>query len=128
MKEEDKLLTKVGTETPFTVPEGYFDQLTSEVMNKLSEQEVIRFERKKVTRWEKVKPLFYLAAVFVGAALIIRVASTNPKPAQTQSAGVTAAEIDTDSVSDQYINYALNQSMLDDYSLYVYLADGSDSE
>ena len=35
MKEEDKLLRKVGTTNPFTVPEGYFENLTSEVMNRL---------------------------------------------------------------------------------------------
>ena len=35
MKEEDTLLKKLGKENSFKVPEGYFENLTSEVMNKL---------------------------------------------------------------------------------------------
>ena len=33
MKEEDTLLKKLGKENSFKVPEGYFENLTSEVMN-----------------------------------------------------------------------------------------------
>lgn len=39
MKEEDKIQKKIGTENPFRVPEGYFENLTSEVMNRLPEKE-----------------------------------------------------------------------------------------
>ena len=35
MKEEDTLLKKIGKEHSFKVPDGYFENLTSEVMNKL---------------------------------------------------------------------------------------------
>lgn len=38
MKEEDKILKKIGTENPFRVPNGYFENLTSEVMNRLPEK------------------------------------------------------------------------------------------
>ena len=41
MKEEDTLLKKLGKENSFKVPEGYFENLTSEVMNKLPEKETI---------------------------------------------------------------------------------------
>ena len=34
MKEEDILLKKLGKENSFKVPDGYFENLTSEVMNK----------------------------------------------------------------------------------------------
>ena len=33
MKEEDILLKKLGKENSFKVPDGYFENLTSEVMN-----------------------------------------------------------------------------------------------
>ena len=39
MKEEDTLLKKLGKENSFKVPEGYFENLTSEVMNKLPEMD-----------------------------------------------------------------------------------------
>lgn len=82
MKEEDNILKKVGRENSFKVPEGYFENLTSEVMGKLPEKEKPAFEEvKQPTMWTRVKPLFYMAAMFIGAALIIRVASSNHQPA-----------------------------------------------
>ncbi|MDR0745583.1 MAG: hypothetical protein LBF17_03705 [Mediterranea sp.] len=127
MKEEDKLLKKVGTGNPFTAPDGYFEQLTSEVMNKLPEQEAPRFVMKEVTMWDRVKPWAYMAAMFVGAALIIKVASRNPDPFEDKQVAGTdvAATADSEVVYDGYIDYAVNQSMLDDYALYMYLTDAS---
>ena len=39
MQEEDKILKKMGTENPFRVPDVYFENITSEVMNRLPEKE-----------------------------------------------------------------------------------------
>ncbi|WP_018669517.1 hypothetical protein [Bacteroides gallinarum] len=122
MKEEDNILKKIGTENAFRVPEGYFENLTSEVMNRLPEKEKPAFEKREVTMWERVKPWVYMTAMFAGAALIIRVASSDPTPAATDR--MAADEADTEM---EYINMAVDNSMLDDYSLYVYLAD-SDAE
>ncbi|NDV65305.1 DUF5056 domain-containing protein [Bacteroides sp. 224] len=124
MKEEDKLLKRFGTENKFTVPENYFEQLTSEVMDKLPEHESSKFEYKEPTVWERFKPWVYMAAMFIGAALIIRVASYNPNPFEQKESPV--AENATEQlISDEYLDYALSQSMLDDYSLYVYLTDAN---
>lgn len=122
MKEEDTLLKKLGKENSFKVPDGYFENLTSEVMNKLPEKEKA-FKEETVSTWTRVKPLLYMAAMFVGAALIIRVASTGPKPAATDD--VAVMEADTEVVSDEMLDMALDRAMLDDYSLYVYLSDAS---
>lgn len=122
MKEEDNILKKIGTENAFRVPGGYFENLTSEVMNRLPEKEKPAFEKREVTMWERVKPWVYMTAMFAGAALIIRVASSDPTPAATDR--MAADEADTEM---EYINMAVDNSMLDDYSLYVYLAD-SDAE
>ena len=120
MKEEDKLQKMIGTENPFRVPEGYFENLTSEVMNRLPEKEKsLGAIRKESTMWERVRPWLYMTAMFIGAALIIRVASTDRTPAADR---VAAEESETEI---EYINMAVDNSMLDDYSLYVYLADSS---
>ena len=126
MKEEDNILKKAGTGNVFHVPEGYFENLTSEIMNRLPEKERLAFEKKESTMWERVKPWVYMAAMFVGAALIIRVASSDHKPvADDIAVTVTAMEADTEQVSDEMIDVALDRAMLDDYSLYVYLSDAS---
>lgn len=123
MKEEDILLKKLGKENSFKVPDGYFENLTSEVMNKLPEKKVA-FKEEPVSTWTRLKPLLYMAAMFVGAALIIRVASTDHKPVAADDVAVT--EVDTEVVvSDEMIDVAVDRAMLDDYSLYVYLSDAS---
>ena len=123
MKEEDILLKKLGKEDSFKVPGGYFENLTSEVMNKLPEKEKVVFKEEPVSTWTRLKPLLYMAAMFVGAALIIRVASSDRKAVADIDVAVT--EIETEVISDEMIDMALDRAMLDDYSLYVYLSDAS---
>ena len=123
MKEEDILLKKLGKENSFKVPDGYFENLASEVMNKLPEKEKVVFKEEPVSTWTRLKPLLYMAAMFVGAALIIRVASSDRKSVADIDVAVT--EIETEVISDEMIDMALDRAMLDDYSLYVYLSDAS---
>lgn len=126
MKEEDKLWNKLGTDTPFTVPEGYFEQLTANVMSNLPEKQPDTNVVKKPTMWERVKPWTYMAAMFVGAALIIRIASNGPSTLNGSS--VAGVEADSEMAYDEYIDNAVNGAMLDEYSLYMYLSDASSTE
>lgn len=120
MKEEDKLLKKIGTENPFRVPEGYFEGFTSDLMSRLPEKEKTDVHREPTT-WERVRPWLYMAAMFIGAALIIRVAS----PGETVSNGQQQQQIaaDESDIEMEYIRTAIENTMVDDYSLYVYLSD-----
>ena len=120
MKEEDKVLKKMGTENPFRVPEGYFEGVTSDLMSRLPEKEKTDVHREPTT-WEKVRPWLYMAAMFIGAALIIRVAS----PGETVSNGQQQQQIaaDESDIEMEYIRTAIENTMMDDYSLYVYLSD-----
>ena len=117
MKEEDNILKRLGKENSFRVPDGYFEDLTSKVMSSLPDKEKPAYVLKEPTMWQRVRPWSYMAAMFIGAALIIRVASTDRTPTVDR---VASDETDTEM---EYINAAIDNSMLDDYSLYVYLAD-----
>ena len=78
MKEEDNLSKKVGKENPFRVPGGYFENLTSEVMNALPEKKpALKVEQP--TTWTRMRPLLYMAVMFLGAFLILRIGSWTPK-------------------------------------------------
>ena len=120
MKEEDKLLKKIGTENPFRVPEGYFEGFTSDLMSRLPEKEKTDIHREPTT-WEKVRPWLYMAAMFIGAALIIRVASPGESVSNGQQQQQIAAE--ESDIEMEYIRTAIENTMMDDYSLYVYLSD-----
>ncbi|MGN0257000.1 MAG: hypothetical protein ACI4CA_01285 [Bacteroides sp.] len=129
MKEQFKLHTP-NRQTGFRIPEGYFEGLTQRVMDRLPEagqqptmeQEPaagnqIAFEPQP-TLWQKIRPWLYMAAMFTGAALIIRVAS----PSAEEKAAALAHE-EAESQEIEYIENALDAAMMDDYSLYMYLAE-----
>ena len=78
MKEEDNILKKAGTGNAFHVPEGYFENLTSEIMNRLPEKERLAFEKKESTMWERVKPWVYMAAMFVGGGIVYQTGCGRP--------------------------------------------------
>ncbi|MDR2859934.1 MAG: hypothetical protein LBV64_06060 [Mediterranea sp.] len=118
MKEEENIFKKAGKDNHFTVPEGYFENLPAQVMNILDD---VREEPVKIampTRWDKMKPWIYMAAMFIGAAFIIRIASW-----RSDNDGINMTHRDTEIVSDEYIDEILDISVMDDYSLYLYLTD-----
>lgn len=58
---------------PFTVPQGYFEVLKKEVMQKIEQTEQApRPEEMHRTTWEILRPYLYLAAMFVGMLLMFK--------------------------------------------------------
>lgn len=121
MKENTELKNRIGKENPFKVPEGYFENIVPEIMKQLPETEVQ--EEVEVTMWERVKPWVYMVAMFCGLMFGLRV-MMNDRPVST---GINAGDVSmTDSVQgipDEYIDPILDQAMMDDYTLYMYLTD-----
>ena len=70
MKEEDNILKKVGKENVFRVPDGYFENLTSEVMSRLPEKETPAIIKREPTKWERIKPWVYMTAMFAGFCIL----------------------------------------------------------
>lgn len=121
MKEDIELKKKIGKENPFKVPEGYFKNIVPEIMKQLPEAEAQ--ESVEITMWERVKPWVYMVAMFCGLMFGLRVMMMD-KPVNK--------EMNTDNVSmtdsvqgtpDEYIDPILDQAMMDDYTLYMYLTD-----
>lgn len=117
MKEEDELVKKYGTKNPFMVPEGYFENFSKELMNRLPEKEQVSAPE-TISTWQRVKPWVYMAAMFCGLMLSVRVFVGPPKQ---DTLVFTAAE--TEQLSDEYVETILDHSMMDDYALYQYLTD-----
>lgn len=117
-KEETDLLKRCGTENPFTVPEGYFERFTEQLMEKLPEREAQ--PAPKLTLWTRVKPWVYMAAMFCGLMLSVRMFVGEK---QSQSPAATSETTDFTEVPDEYIDPIVNQTMMDDYTLHQYLTD-----
>lgn len=65
MKEEDKLKQRYGTDTGFRVPDGYFDSVFAKIGSELPEYPEVKTV-KSLSRWQRLKPYVYLAAMFGG--------------------------------------------------------------
>lgn len=121
MKEEDELMKKCGTDNPFTVPEGYFDNLTEEIMSKLPEKEGGPAVETETTTWAKIRPWLYMAAMFIAILLPIRymINSTGT----TDKEAITGINNDEELFADEYIDIIMDHSMMDDYTLYQFLTE-----
>lgn len=70
--EEHELERRFGRNDFRRVPEGYFPAMIGEVMAKLPEQEQEQ-RYVEMTRWQKLKPYVYLAAMFAGIWLMMNI-------------------------------------------------------
>ena len=106
---------------PFTVPEGYFDNLTQNIMASLPEQESLYSTKIIVTPWMRIRPYLYAAAAFAGIFFCIKAAIGI---SSRNNAEMTQAE-ETTIYSDEYIDSFLETAMIDDYTLYYTLVDAN---
>ena len=105
---------------PFTVPEGYFENLTQNIMASLPEQESIYSTKIQVTPWMRIRPYLYAAAAFAGIFFCIKAAvGIN---SHNNEAQVAQAE-ETTIYSDEYIDSFLETAMVNDYTLYYTLVE-----
>ncbi len=75
MRHEDQLKDKYGTDPGFRVPDGYFEELNLKIMETLPPYpEAPR--KVDLSLWQKVKPYVYLAAMFAGIWLMMKVFHT----------------------------------------------------
>jgi len=98
---EAKLLERFGQKTPFTVPEGYFENLTGRVMSRVAQ----RKRRHLVWRWAA-------AAVLAGCVAVGGMFFETRYKAQI-----------AETEERQYIEDALDYSMIDNMSIASYLTE-----
>ncbi|MDH6344075.1 hypothetical protein M2480_002834 [Parabacteroides sp. PFB2-12] len=72
MKKKENKLDQFKDKNPFSVPEGYLENLTSQIMSQLPEQPEQIEEAKQVTMMARIRPWLYMAAVFLGLLLFFR--------------------------------------------------------
>ncbi len=68
--EQDNLNRLKKGENPFHVPEGYFEKLTDNIMCRLPEN--LPEKEVKVSWMDRMRPWFYMAAVFAGLGLFFK--------------------------------------------------------
>lgn len=132
MKEELDIIKKCGKGNPFTVPEGYFEDFTRNLMAELSKKEdeaAIKEDlAPQITLWQRIKPLLYMAAMFIGMIVCVRVV-LGERPdaiAETDMNNVATSEYDWanfEQMSDEDLAAMVEYTMMDNYTLYQYLSE-----
>lgn len=74
-KEETIIENRFGRNDGRRMPEGYLDSMITEVMAKLPERPAVQ-PVVEMTRWQKLKPYVYLAAMFAGIWMMMQVFHT----------------------------------------------------
>ncbi len=108
MNEELYIKNRLGDRNPFRVPEGYFDSLTAEVMEKLPEE-----PRKGIL--VRLRPWMYAAACLVAVLFTATLYLMSPEvPGQMATAETTT--------TDTYVEDVADYVMADNNDIYACLA------
>lgn len=79
MKQEDYIKNKYGKDSGMNVPEGYFDSLQKQIMTSLPPYQEAP-KRIDQSIWQRYKPYIYLAAMFCGIWLMMKVFHSVSQP------------------------------------------------
>ncbi len=108
----------------FQVPEGYFENFTERMMAQLPEKEEVIYTP---TLWQRVRPWAYMAAMFMGISLMVRLFTG--LGAMSDSINISSASSDasmemlSDAMSedDELVRYVYYTS-INDNVVYEYVA------
>jgi len=115
-REEKYLRQKFGNETPFRVPEGYFENFTAQMMEQLPERPA-KTVTLSVSRWQKWRP--YVAAASICAVIFGAGLFYNGHHSDATSSSTVAKTPNVESNLEQAADYI----MIDNDDIYSYLAD-----
>ena len=122
MDKKKILLKDIAKVDPFKTPEGYFENFTNGIMSQLPD--VVRDDSNNVNVvWHRVRPWIYMAAMFTGMALMIRLFVGTPASFGTKNYALEGLKLTSSSDIDDYYRYyedGLAQLVYDDA---FYLAD-----
>ena len=121
MGKEDNILRKAGTGNPFRVPEHYFDNFTKELMGKLPEKEPLPYSLEP-TLWQRVKPWIYMAAMFCGIMLSVRIFVGEP---QKDEFSISQAEAEM-LPEEEWENF-VRRAFDDNYETYQFLTEANNN-
>ena len=121
MGKEDNILRKAGTGNPFRVPEHYFDNFTKELMGKLPEKEPLPYSSEP-TLWQRIKPWVYMAAMFCGIMLSVRIFVGEP---QKDEFSISQAEAEM-LPEEEWENF-VRRAFDDNYETYQFLTEANNN-
>ena len=127
MDREAKFISdKFGHRTPFKVPEGYFDDLASQIMQNIPEPrhhiEGARIVEMKVSRWRRLRPIAVAAASVCVAVFGMGIYLHS---GERGAAGTHAERMKDVPSASSYaaVDAIADYAMLDTEDMYAYMED-----
>jgi len=121
MKSTDNKLDKIGKINPFKVPAGYFENFSDKMMSQLPEKEIK--EPQIISFWERMKPWVYMAAMFTGIMLMVKMFVNEP-----QSSKILSEDVNNISISeiDDFNSYYQERIAYSSYQQVFYIEEDTD--
>ena len=113
-KEKAAILSKIGKDAGFKVPDGYFDDFAERVAKDLPKPTLTPIE--PVTRWQRIRPFVYMAAMFVGIWLMMKIFDGWGR----QEPGMYNPEILAGFENEAGIDYLLMSGDISEYDILMY--------
>lgn len=126
MKEEDIIRKAAGSENPFRVPEGYFEDFTTRLMSQLPQ--TAQTQPAKQKRSISLRPHFlrYAAAAVVILAVGVTFFGTRRNSQSAENAQHLAQDASTETFAEMDYNdldEALDYAMVDNMDITYYLTE-----
>lgn len=109
-------------QNPYAVPEGYFDSLTTRVMDSLPEQPQADNSTPIITPLPRRNTWAPWAALAAAACVACAIFFTQPATPTATTSAAQIAEVNTETYDDEYREAALQYALVDNQAIYNYLA------
>jgi hypothetical protein len=103
MNKKTLKLNDLAKVEPFKVPDGYFENLTNDIMSQLPER--IPETPKTISLWQRMQPFVYMAAMFAGIALMIKLFVGTPGQQGTKTFATEGLNLTSSSDIEDFYNY-----------------------
>lgn len=113
---EDIINARHGKANPFCVPEGYFDNLTQQIMERLPEHHE-KPQAKEVSLRKFMRPLAYAASLIVAVFTVTTLINQNNMDDSENMMQMSASNANADTYSDDIVDYI----MIDNMDIYACL-------
>lgn len=127
MKQEDLIRKKYGSENPFKVPEGYFEQFTANLMNALPEKQTehVLIPQNRPRRMQ-TRIIRYMAAASVCGIMLAGTFYLKSAQQQSQHAVAVSEQTANDvELEDIYIEDILDYAMVSNQDIALYLTEAN---
>lgn len=86
---------------PFNVPEGYFEGLEDRIMEQLPELPPLEEESEEISLFDRIKPVLYLAAVFVGLGFFFKIIAPEEETMEQSNFLLVKADAEAEALAEQ---------------------------